>query len=99
MPRPTGSHTLKAEWVAGTGLVVKDRQGNKLEVSYGATADLGTCYAHVQGLGFIGGWTTGRQRPPKMQFRRLVESINCGILYPDTDSLPRAPFIGHGRQP
>ena len=96
MHKPTSSHNLQADWIDGRGIVVRNG-GTEVEVQYGATEDLGTCYAYVPDLGFIGGWTTGRKRPPKMQFIMLVESINCGILYQDQNDLPTAPFIGHKR--
>lgn len=83
-PRGIGTHNLKTELV-GRGIVVKDLNGNKVEVTYGATSDRRSVHAHVVGLGFIGGWQYPHRAAP---FMDLVESINQGILYPDMNSLP-----------
>lgn len=79
-----GGHNLKAEQV-GRGIVVKDPSGNAVKVTYAGTTDNRTLYAHVDGLGFIGGWTYPHRRQP---FTCLVESINQGVLYHEMNDLP-----------
>jgi hypothetical protein len=77
-------HTLKAKWENGK-IIVTDQEDNKVEVTYGATIDMRTCTAYVNGLGFIGGWQYPHK---KMPFSELVNKINQGILYPDMNNLP-----------
>lgn len=79
------THKLKAEWIEGEGIVVKDPDGNVIDVHYGSTADNCTTTAYVNGMGYIGGWQClSRGRP----FKELVESINAGKLYRDMNDLP-----------
>ena len=77
-------HDLHAEWVEGRGCVITAPDGTEVKASFGATADARTVYAHVEGMGFIGGWTYPHR---KMAFRKLVGSINRGIVCQNMDDL------------
>lgn len=79
-------HNYRARIYNERGIVVTDAEGNEIRVSYASTSDMRTCTAHVDGVGFIGGW----QYPHKAQrFQKLVASINRGILYSDSSLLPK----------
>jgi len=82
---PPSTHGLRATWEDGKGLTVTDAQGAVVQVTLGATLDNRTVYAHVEGLGFIGGWTYPHRAQP---FKRIVESINRGRVYEDMNHLP-----------
>ena len=89
----TGTHTFKAH-LQGKSIVVQDENGNEVNVQYAATSDKRTCYAHVEGIGFIGGWQWPNQPKP---FQTLVAYINQGILYHNLDDLPTSGGRGsHG---
>ncbi len=84
MPPPEPRHTYRAMLV-GLGIVVEDAEGQPVAVEFGATEDLRTVYAQVQGVGFIGGW----QYPHRaMPWSYLVDSINAGRLYTRLEDLP-----------
>jgi hypothetical protein len=69
------------------GIVVKDEHGEEVDVTFGATSDNRSVHAHVEGVGFIGGW----QYPHKaMPWEYLVKSINRGIVYHDMNHLPKS---------
>jgi hypothetical protein len=71
--------------LVGLGIVVEDAEGQPVAVKFGATEDLRTVYAQVQGVGFIGGW----QYPHRaMPWSYLVDSINAGRLYTRLEDLP-----------
>lgn len=80
-----GIHNFKAAW-SDKGITIDGHKPSDLGVTFGATSDNRTCYAHLNGLGFIGGWQYPHR---KMPFKYLVESINQGILYYDQNSLPK----------
>jgi hypothetical protein len=79
-------HKYRAYLQAHTGIKVEDEGGNEVTVEYASTHDMRTCYAHIPGIGFIGGWTYPHK---KMPFFHLVEKINDGILYKDSNDLPK----------
>ncbi len=81
--QPKHSYTASLE---GNSIVVRNTNGRKVEVRYGATNDNRTVYAEVDGEGFIGGWQYPHRAQP---FRKLVESINRKILYRRFDDLPK----------
>ena len=81
-----GEHEYKASLVNG-GIVVVDGEGRPVKVTYASTADNRTCYAHVGGVGFIGGWTYPHRKQP---FRELVAYINRGVVYADMNDLPKS---------
>jgi hypothetical protein len=81
-----GTHNYRASLEEGK-IVVVDDNGNHLEVHYGASSDMRTCYASVNGVGFIGGWTYPHKKLP---FRELVAYINRGVVYADMNDLPKS---------
>jgi hypothetical protein len=84
MPPSEPRHTYRAMLV-GLGIVVEDAAGQPVAVEFGATEDMRTVYAQVQGVGFIGGW----QYPHRaMPWSYLVDSINAGRLYARLEDLP-----------
>ncbi len=80
-----GVHKFKARLV-GPRIIVEDEQGRSVTVNFSATQDMRTCYAHVESVGFIGGWTYPHR---KMPWTYLAESINRGVLYHDINDLPK----------
>ena len=91
--RQVTRHDYTARWQDGDGILLSlhgETVPAKL-VTFGGTANNSTCYCHVEGVGFIGGWT-GKKHP----WRKLVDSINRGMLYPSTSQLPRD--VGQARK-
>ena len=79
-----GKHKYNAR-LEGNSIIVEDKDGNKIDVSFAGTSDNRTVYAYVQGVGFIGGW----QWPsPPLKFQSLVRFINQGIVYYNQSDLP-----------
>ena len=77
-------HTLQAR-MDGDRVVVTDAQGQPVEALFGATNDLRTVSAYVDGIGFIGGW----QYPHRsMPWAYLADSINAGLVYHTSSALP-----------
>lgn len=89
-----GRHTFKAR-MEGRSIVVEDEDGQPVKVSYAGTTDNRTVTAHVDGLGYIGGWRYPHRRMP---WSYLVDSINRGYVY-RYDTLPYRPnvfyVVGH----
>lgn len=83
--KPPTKHKYRAH-LEGNSVVVTDESGERVEVNFGATQDHRTVYCHVDGVGFIGGWTYPHKRQP---FRKLVDCINRGKLY-DMNDLPKS---------
>ena len=81
-----GEHDYKASLEDGR-LVVIGGDGRPVKVAYAMTADNRTCYARVNGVGIIGGWTYPHKRQP---FRELVACINQGVVYTDVSDLPKS---------
>lgn len=80
------THSYKAAWVEGRGLVVTDSAEQEVALRASGTLDNRTVMIEVEGVGYIGGW----QYPHRaMPWRYLVESINRGVLYQCADALPR----------
>ena len=81
-----GRHSFKAH-MEGISIVVIGQDGAPVNVEYAGTTDNRSCSACVSGVGFIGGW----EYPHKaMPWKYMVESINRGVLYHDSASLPKA---------
>jgi hypothetical protein len=71
MPTPEPRHTYRAMLV-GLGIVVEDAEGQPVAVEFGATEDLRTVYAQVQGVGFIGGWQSPTGPCPGATWLRVL---------------------------
>jgi hypothetical protein len=83
--RGVGRHPYRARWIQGKGIVVLDDCDQEVRATFAATEDNRTVTAHVEGVGYIGGW----QYPHKAQsFKALVSSINRGRLYYRQSQLP-----------
>lgn len=87
-------HNYHAKLVNGKSIKVYDENDNEVKVEFGATSDYFTVTAYIPREGFIGGWTCGTGPTPKTkkapEWRKLVESINAGILYPSSAVLPNS---------
>ena len=79
-----GTHTLHAS-LDGISVIVRDAEGNQLNVLFSATSDRRTVTAYVEGTGYIGGWRYPHRAMP-LEF--LVDSINLGKVYEKPDHLP-----------
>ena len=80
-------HQFKAELKDGKTIIVKDHLGNIVKPSFGATTDMRTCYAHLSGVGFIGGWTCWKKTSKAPVWSSLVGSINSGVCCSDMNEL------------
>lgn len=78
-------HTYRATLEDGA-VVLRDEAGGLIRTAaFASTADRRTCYAHIPGVGYIGGWTFPAKARP---FVDIVAEINRGILYETMEDLP-----------
>jgi len=82
-------HSFRAR-LEGGRVLVADEHGDPVQVDFAGTSDEKTVYAHVPGVGFIGGWTVSSRRrsSSKRPFSDLVPSINAGRVYLDMNDMP-----------
>ena len=92
-PPLTRHHNYHAELVESGSrrrLVVNGIHG-PVSVTLAATTDNLSFHAHVDGVGFIGGWNAGRRKQPLKTgtaLKLLARSINQEIVYRESAALP-----------